>query len=174
MSWYLLISLTISSIHEENYIDSDCKFDTLRIQKQNVLCNDYGYYKKYCKHYALPDEFIVKQERGLDYKPTYNIKPSKMYKETNDNKVVIADFYYTFKCDKLDNEPRLYLRIIPTNDNITQNGFIEFIVCAIILVFIVILVIICYPELSNVSDFSSGFILGSLSSNSSNKKIYCD
>lgn len=177
----LILSLAITSIydedlysiHRENTIDSTCKFNIIRIKKEDVLCNDYGIHKKYCHHYSIPEEFTVLQELGIDNKIVHTIKPSKMYEESYDKKIVLADFYYTFKCSKLDNEPQLYLRIIPRIDKPVLDEILELILAIVLFIPIALLALIFCPCLVLASNFSSGFVLGSISSNSS-KKIYCE
>ena len=164
----------IYSIHRENIINSNCNFDTIRIKKQDVLCNDYGIYKKYCEHYAIPEEFTIKRELGMEGKTNYNIKQSKIYIESYDNKIVLADFYYTFKCEHLDNNYQLYLRIIPRSDKSFREELLELLICIVLFIPVLILLVVIYPCIIIVSNFSSGFMLGSISSNSYNKKIYCD
>ena len=126
----------IYSVYKENNIDSTCKFNTLRIKKENILCNDFGIYKKYCDHYSLTDEFTILKEIGLENKIEYTIKPSKIYQQIQDNKIVLADLHYTFKCHYLDNEPQLYLTIIPRNDKSIVDEVFEFIIGIIIFIFI--------------------------------------
>ena len=178
----LIITFSISSIynedlysiHRENTIDSTCKFNVIRIKKEDVLCNDYGINKKYCDHYSIPEEFVIFQELGINNKIVHTIKPSKMYEESDNGKVVLADFYYTFKCNDLDNEPRLYLRIIPKSDKSKSDEFLESLFVAIVLVIIMLLIAIYFPCLLEQSNFTTGYILGSVSNNSSKKKIYCE
>lgn len=164
----------IYSIHRENNINSNCKFDIIRIKKEDVLCNDYGIYKKYCEHYAIPEEFTITQEIGMEDKVNYNIKPSRMYQESYDNKIVLADFYYTFNCDRLDNEYQLYLRIIPRSDKSLGEELVELLIVIILFVPVLILIALFCPCIFIASNFSSGFMLGNISSNSYSKKIYCE
>ena len=89
------------SIYRENIIDSNCIFDIIRIQKKDIICNDYGLNKKYCDHYSIPEEFRINKEVGINNKNSYNIKPTIMYKQILDNRIILADFYFTFKCNKL-------------------------------------------------------------------------
>ena len=52
-------------IDRENYIENTCNFNIIRLNYNDVLCNDYGRYKKYCLYDYLPDEFIIKKEIGV-------------------------------------------------------------------------------------------------------------
>ena len=97
-----------------------------------------------------------------------------MYEESDNGKIVLADFYYTFKCNDLDNEPKLYLRIIPRSDKSNYEEFLETLFVAIVLVIIMLLLAIYFPCLFEQSNFTTGYILGSVSNNSSKKKIYCE
>lgn len=160
-------------IHRENNINSNCDFDIIRIKKQDVLCNDYGVYKKYCNHYSIPDEFTIKKEIGMQNKEQLNIKPDIMYEETYDNKIVLADFYYIFNCDRLDNEPRLYLKIIPISDKLLGAESVELLIGILLLIPILLIIIIFFPYLLVGSNFTTGFILGTIIINSYSKKIYC-
>ena len=103
-----------STLVDENIIQNSCVFNTLRIQRKDVLCVDYGLNKKYCNHYALPYEFIIFNEQGLKNKGYTMIKPPVLWDEFNNNKVKIANLYYTFTCSNKDNLPKLILNIVPT------------------------------------------------------------
>lgn len=167
-------NIDIFSIHREDIINSNCDFDIIHIKKQDIVCNDYGVNKKYCDHYSIPDEFTIKQEIGLENKVNFNIKPRRMYQETYDNKIVLADFYYIFNCDRVDNESQLYLKIIPTSDKSFGAELQELFIAILLFIPVLLIIVIFFPCLLVASNFSSGFALGSILNNTHNKKIYCE
>ena len=59
MSFIIYLYQAISIIPRVNSITNKCKFDILRIDSKDVLCQDYGYNKKYCNSKYIPDEFII-------------------------------------------------------------------------------------------------------------------
>lgn len=165
--------LIVANINIPNaYINNQCNFDILRINKQDISCIDYGKYSKYCNHYAQPNEFIVYNEKGLKGKQI-TIKPSAMWEETDNNKYKIADFYYTFKCNKNDNTPTLIQHIVPT------KGYdINPIYIIVVLIIIIVCIIYCcglsdnYDNSYNNNDFWLGYLLAC--NNNSGKRTYCE
>jgi hypothetical protein len=149
----------------ENVINNNCDFDILRIKKSDIMCSDYGTYVKYCNHYSLPQEFLVYNENGINGKHI-TIKPSAMWKETDNNKVKLADFYYTFTCDNRDKEPRLIQHIVPKPEHDTNPLFM-----LIFLVLIVIIICTICPPDSN-DGFWFGYLMGS--GGGSRSRTYCD
>ncbi len=101
------------SLERENIIQNNCEFDILRIKKSDRMCSDYGQYVKYCNHYSQPQEFLIYNENGINGKHIV-IKPSAMWRETDNSKTKLADFYYTFTCDSRDKEPKLIQHIVPS------------------------------------------------------------
>ena len=165
------------------YIDNKCDFDILRINKKDISCIDYGKYSTYCNHYSQPNEFVVYNEKGLNGKQI-TIKPSAMWEESDNSKYKIADFYYTFKCNKNDNTPTLIQHIVPTKKYDINPIYT-------ILVFIIVLYLILYccgsinyydnsdnsdnsnySNNSNNNDFWLGYLLAS--NNNSRKRTYCE
>ena len=165
----------LNNINKDNYINSDCNFGIIRIPKKDIFCTDYGTYKKYCNHFSMPDEFIVLQEKGMNNEIIHTIKPSKMYEVDINNKKIIAEFYYTFKCDKLDSQSKLFLRIFPMKDPSPGEELLQ-IISAIIIILIITFMIITICHLSTINDFNTGYIMGSMSSNTSTnkKQYYCE
>ena len=157
------------------YINNECNFDILRINKQDISCIDYGKYSMYCNHYSQPNEFIVYNEKGLKGKQI-TIKPSAMWEETDNNKYKIADFYYTFKCNKNDNTPILIQHIVPTKQY-DVNPIYIIVLFIIIIIIIIICVLFCesnnnYHNSRNNNDFWLGYLLAS--NNNSRSRTYCD
>ena len=158
----------IYRVNSENYIDNTCEFNTIRIRRNQVICNDYGINVKYCDHYTIPEEFTIVKEIGVGNSDVFTIKPYGMYEEYNNRKRLLANFYYNFKCNHLDNEPQLFLRIIPKNDKATETTIIETIFLAIVFITVFSSLMCICP-----GDFITGFILGSLS-NRGERRIYCE
>ena len=100
----------------ENIIQNSCNFNIIRFNKNDITCSDYGSNKKYCNNYYLPYEFSVKKEFGLNHKVNYNIEPKAVFEDYSNQKTILANIYYTFTCSHEDNEPKLLLNIVPTND----------------------------------------------------------
>ena len=62
-----LINL-VAIIPRVNSISNKCKFDVLRIDSKDILCQDYGYNKVYCNSKYIPDEFIIYNENSIQGK----------------------------------------------------------------------------------------------------------
>ena len=140
MSLIIYLYQTISIIPRVNSITNKCKFDILRIDSQDVLCQDYGYNKKYCNSKYIPNEFIIYNENSIKGKNIF-IRPRSIIDSST--KIKMMDFYFSFTCDQ-DNFPRLILYIIPTKEydyNFIQD-FIKFIFETIILITLIIIPII--------------------------------
>ena len=136
MSFIIYLYQAISIIPRTNSITNKCKFDILRIDKNDVLCQDYGYNKKYCNSKYIPDEFIIYNENSIKGKNIV-IRPRSIF--TSKTKIKMMDFYFSFTCDQ-DNFPRLILYIIPTKE--FDQDFIKFIFETIILITLIIIPII--------------------------------
>ena len=156
-----------------NVISNNCEFDIIRIKKEDVMCADYGIYEKYCQHYSIPYEFTVQKERGLGNKDVYTIKPSAIFEESYNYKKKLANFYYNFSCDKLDNEAKLILYILPTNEKSPTTQFYEFIIVCIFLILLILIISYCNLPNDFNNNFSNGYILGSISNNKK-KRVYCE
>ena len=72
----------------------------------------------------------VYNENGINGKHI-TIKPSAMWKETDNSKTKLADFYYTFTCDNRDKQPKLIQHIVPTPEQ-DMNPLILFIIVNIL------------------------------------------
>ena len=169
-------SNTCSYPFQENIIQNNCNFNIIRINRKDILCNDYGINKKYCHHFSLPNEFIISKEMGINYKENINITPYAMW-ETDDYsyKKKVADFYYTFTCSNDDNFPKLIINIIPKKefDKSFRQEIFEFIyLICLLLVVCLILALIC-PSTHNTND---NFWLGYSMSNFNIYKriVYCE
>ena len=126
LNFVALITIAHYSIKmDENIIENNCNFNTVRFNRNDVMCADYGVYKKYCKSYYMPYEFIVTKEHGLNYKLNYNIEPKAIFEEYSNKKTVLANIYYRFTCSNEDNEPKLMLNIVPLNDMSFENEFVD-------------------------------------------------
>lgn len=171
------ILILIKSSHLDdsfvNVISNNCEFDIIRIKREEIMCADYGIYQKYCEHYSLPYEFTIQKERGLGNKDVYTIKPSAIFEESYNNKKKLADFHYNFLCDKLDNEAKLLLYIVPTNEKSPATQFYEFIIVFIFLILVFLIISHCNLPNDFNNSFSNGYILGSISNNKK-KRIYCE
>ena len=140
MSFIIYLYQVISIIPRINSVTNKCKFDILRIDSKNILCQDYGYNKKYCNSKYIPDEFIIYNENSIKKKHIV-IRPRSIIDSST--KIKMLDFYFSFTCDQ-DNFPRLILYIIPTKEfdyNFIQD-FIKFIFETIILFTLIIIPII--------------------------------
>ena len=159
----------------ENTINNNCDFNIIRFKRNEVMCVDYGLNKKYCDHYALPNEFIVLKELSVGNNEKYTIKPSAIYEEFTYNKIKLADFYYSFTCSNEDNEPRLLLTIVPDfgKDKSLFQEFVEVIIILFILfISITILSLICNCKCNfNNDKFVSGYIVGYMNHT---RRIYCE
>jgi len=148
----------------ENNIKNTCNFQIVRFKKSEVSCIDTGKYSFYCNHYALPYEFVIIKEKTVNNKDLYTIKPEAIYEETNYNKIILANFYYNFKCSKKDNEPKLSLIIVPSNDNSPLN------ILMLMLIFLaafIVLVLLC-----NSDDDSLLYCL--LCCPDQRRRVYCE
>lgn len=157
----------------ENTINNNCDFNIIRFKQNEVMCIDYGLNKKYCHHFALPNEFIVLKELSVGNNEKYTIKPNAIYEEFTYNKIKLADFYYSFTCSKEDNEPRLLLTIVPDfgKDKSLFQEFIEVIIILFILfISITILSLICNCNFNN-DNFVTGYIVGNMNYT---RRIYCE
>ena len=101
---------------KENLVQNTCIFNIIRFNKNTIMCSDYGLNKKYCNSYYLPYEFTIAKEFGLNHKVNYNIEPKAIFEDYSNQKTILANIYYTFTCSYEDNEPKLLLNIVPTND----------------------------------------------------------
>tara|TARA_Y100000389_G_scaffold66748_4_gene62985 strand:+ start:12005 stop:12481 length:477 start_codon:yes stop_codon:yes gene_type:complete len=140
MSFIIYIPYSLSIIPRVNSITNKCKFDILRIDSKDILCQDYGYNKKYCNSKYIPDEFIIYNENSINGKKIV-IRPRAIWHSST--KIKMMDFYFSFTCDQ-DNFSRLIVYIIPIKDfdyNFIQN-LIKFIFETIILITLIIIPII--------------------------------
>ena len=112
----MMFALTYSHDLKEDSIQNSCSFNIIRFNKNNIMCADHGSNKKYCNSYYLPYEFSVTKEFGLNHKVNYNIEPKAVFEDYSNQKTILANIYYTFTCSYEDNEPKLLLNIVPTND----------------------------------------------------------
>ena len=138
-----LILLTLATnqcTNKENVIDSNCDFQILRFNRNQVKCHDTGQYKKYCNHYAIPNEFQVMKKVGIGNQYVYTFKPQAIYTESHNNKHKKASFYYKFTCDNKNNNPKLELTIYPTSDD---NQVVTLVAVITLLVLVCILVSMC-------------------------------
>uniref|UniRef100_A0A6C0AZK5 Uncharacterized protein n=1 Tax=viral metagenome TaxID=1070528 RepID=A0A6C0AZK5_9ZZZZ len=161
----------------ENIIQNDCNFDIIRINRNDLLCSDYGRNKKYCNHYSLPYEFTITKEIGANNKENIIIKPYAMW-ETNDfnYKIKVADLYYTFTCSNLDNFPKLILNIVPKKefDKSFQQEIFEFISLICLILFIYVILTFTFASISNTNDnFWLGYTLAN-SQNNYKRRTYCE
>ncbi len=119
----------------ENIVQNSCFFNIIRFNNKDIMCSDYGINKKYCNSYYLPYEFTVAKEFGLDNRLNYNIEPKAIFEYYSNQKTILANIYYTFTCSHEDNEPKLLLNIVPTNDQtfleeiVTLSYMISFALC---------------------------------------------
>ncbi len=187
---FTLISLAILSSnkyysnihHRKNIIENTCEFNTLRFQKNDVICIDLGQNAKYCNSNNLANEFVVNKEIGIGNKEVYIIKPTVMWEEIGNDRYRMADFYYSLHCNHQDNKPELTLKILPTpgydiSFETKIVGLFIFIVGIILLSLIVTIMCPCLIDDNNDS-FCSGLLLGFLfsnfSSSNSNRRTYCE
>ena len=119
----------------ENLVQNSCNFNIIRFNKKDIMCTDYGFNKKYCNNYYLSYQFTITKELGLNHKVNYNIEPKAIFEDYSKQKIVLANIYYTFTCSHEDNEPKLLLNIVPTNDEslleeiVTLSYMISFALC---------------------------------------------
>ena len=109
---YLLVFSHNYRGEKENNIKNTCNFDIMRLKQNTIQCID-GNYEKYCNYYSQPNEFIIHNENGINGENII-IKPSAIWEQTDYVKYKVADFYYTFVCDKKAKSPKLIQHIIPT------------------------------------------------------------
>lgn len=137
----LFIYLNILSSYpiqmRENVIRNDCEFEIVRFKKDDADCLDYGKNARYCNHYTMPNEYVVTKEKGINLKEVFTIKPDGLYRKTDYNTLKLADFYYDFTCNRIDNEARLLLTIVPVNDNF---AFISCLYFGLLLLFMIIMI----------------------------------
>jgi len=153
------------SLERENIIQNNCEFDILRIKKSDRMCSDYGQYVKYCNHYSQPQEFLIYNENGINGKHIA-IKPSAMWRETDNSKTKLADFYYTFTCDSRDKEPKLIQHIVPS----PGQDMNPLIMLTLLILLLIVMCMIC------PADSSDGFLLGYLCGSISGRhnRTYCE
>tara|TARA_Y100000389_G_scaffold70539_1_gene67230 strand:- start:961 stop:1401 length:441 start_codon:yes stop_codon:yes gene_type:complete len=124
----------------ENLVQNSCFFNIIRFNRNDVMCSDYDLNKKYCNNYYLPYQFVIEKEFGLNHKVNYNIEPKAIFEDYSNQKTIFANIYYTFTCSHEDNEPKLLLNIVPTNDVslleeiVTLSYMISFALCICIFV----------------------------------------
>ena len=109
----------------ENLVQNSCNFNIIRFNKKDIMCTDYGFNKKYCNNYYLPYEFTITKELGLNHKVNYNIEPKAIFEDYSNQKTILANIYYTFTCSHEDNEPKLLLNIVSTNDELLLEEFVK-------------------------------------------------
>ena len=166
---HILYLLTLSHNYmgdRKNTIQNTCEFDILRIPKTDIICRDYGEYKHYCDHYALPQEFMIYNENGLSGKNII-IKPTALWENTASDKKKMANFYYTFTCDESDKIPKLIQHIVPTKPYDTNPIYV--VILAIIL--LILLLLIC-PNSNNTGGFLFGYMAGNIMNE--NRKVSCE
>jgi len=95
-----------------NKINNMCSFNTLRIDKKDVICKDFGINKKYCNHYSLPSEFIITNENGMNGEEIF-IRPRFMIYADANTRTKMAKFYYSFTCHP-EYGTSLELNIVPS------------------------------------------------------------
>ena len=116
-----------------NKIDNRCSFNTLRIDKQDVICKDFGINRKYCNHYSLPSEFIITNENGINGEEIF-IRPRFMVHESANSREKMAKFYYSFRCHP-EYGAKLELNIVPNkrfDTTLTQDvliGMLSLVIC---------------------------------------------
>ena len=132
----------------ENVIRNDCEFEIIRFKRDEVDCFDYGKNVRYCNHYAMPNEYVVTKEKGINLKEVNTIKPDFLYKKTDYNKLKLADFYYEFTCNKIDSDPKLLLNIVPVNDNSALISCLYFI--GLLLLFMIMMIVLLVNEKKNM------------------------
>tara|TARA_A100001015_G_C14735695_1_gene611653 strand:+ start:17 stop:589 length:573 start_codon:yes stop_codon:yes gene_type:complete len=164
----------------ENIIENDCNFDIIRINRNHLLCSDYGKNKEYCNHYSLPHEFIITKEIGVNNKENINIKPYAIW-ETNDKsyKIKVADFYYIFTCNSKDNLPKLILNIVPKKnfDKSILQELYEFILFICLLLFICVILAFMSPCIGSNHSTNNNYWLDytmGTSQNNYNRRTYSE
>ena len=81
---YFTLTLAVSFITNDNYINSDCEFDIIRLNKNQIKGIDSGVNKKYCNHYKFPNEIKITKERGIGLNDKFIFSPQAMYEEKDD------------------------------------------------------------------------------------------
>ena len=168
--------------NQENIVKNPCDFNVIRFKREKVACFDRGQNQMYCNDKNLANEFVVTKELGVGNKEIITIKPTAYFEEIDENRYKIADFYYNFYCDKLDNQPYLRVNIVPTaNYDISFAARFLGLVALICFVIIVLLFIsMTCPsalESNRRSNYSDGLLMGVLASNMSrrsNRRRYCE
>ena len=183
-TYFLLFISYVSCEHPAhirlNKINSDCDFNIIRIKKKNIICYDFGLNKNYCNHYAIPNEIIVTKEKGLN-RDNIIIKPEKMYEEFRDNKVLMANLYYSFICNKYDSVPILELNIVPTKQydlSFREQLFQTLFMISLLILLILLFASLCPCLVNNGNNYNdglfSGLILGNCLSGNNNRRTYCE
>ena len=157
-------------LKRENTIQNSCNFDILRISKNDRKCIDYGKYKNYCNHYSQPEEFIIKNENTLNGKEII-INPKAMWEETNNGRFKVANFYYTFTCDKYNKNPKLIQHIVP-RPNYDLHPIYNIIFFVIIILILIIICVYCPHDNNDDNNFWIGYLCGSY--NNSYSRYSCD
>ena len=175
---YFTLTLAVSFITNDNYINSDCEFDIIRLNKNQIKCIDSGVNKKYCNHYKFPNEIKITKERGIGLNDKFIFSPQAMYEEKDDKVYKMLDFKYSFYCDKNHNYPDLSVYLTPTKkyNKSSSEEFAEFIA---LLFIVIIIMVFCamFGFLENNNHRNDGFWLGYiLGSNNNNlrDRIYCE
>lgn len=161
---------------KENNIKNTCNFDIIRLNKNNIQCIDYGNHEKYCNHYSQPNEFIIRNENGINGQNII-IKPSAMWEQTDTGKHKVADFYYTFICDKKTKSPKLIQHIVPR----PQYDINPLIKISIFCILVLLLLICCfydhyhdrYSHYHHNDYYDNSFLLGYFCG-SSRSNYYCE
>jgi len=173
-----LIAIAIISnlSRNEDIIQSDCQFKTLRFNRDNVWCQDIGLNTKYCNHNNIAKEFLVTKEIGLNNLEKIIIKPRAMYENINGIDYKMADFNYFFRCSRGDTDAFLTLQITPTKDY--DKTFYQLLIEIIILFVFIILPLLClFASLGcfNDTNRSDNFWLGYTAGlNNNQRRIYCE
>jgi len=176
-----LLTMAIFNNINQNQIENTCNFEKIRIPKEDIKCIDAGQYTKYCKHYSLPNEFIVTKEKGIGNNDNIIIKPEGIFTETDNNKEKIAEFTYKFQCYEFINPeglsfangPFLQLIIYPKDDS---NPIWSLLILILIIFLMFILSGYCdlLDEGRTNNDFRWGYILGSSNGQHSRRRTYCE
>ena len=104
-----------------------------------------------------------------------------MYEEFNDNKILVANFYYSFICNKYDSEPILELNIVPTKQydlSLGEQLFQTLFIISLLILIIVLFALLCPCLLNNGNNYNdglfTGLILGNCLSGNNNRRTYCE
>ena len=172
-TYFILFLVNVYCEHpahiKQNKINNNCEFNIIRIKKLDIICYDFGINKNYCDHYSIPDEIIVVKEKGL-FNNNIIIKPNSMYEEFINNKFLIANFYYSFVCNKYELEPRLELNIVPRKkyDMSLKDELYHILIIFCLLLFAILFLALFCPCLfnnninNNINNnrFYNGLIIG--------------